>query len=221
MDELKARWNWLVLGFGIALLGTFLAVALIDSDEGTAVPTPRIVPLANADLTPGLKAGVTDSARDAGVDPASVVEVGGFGSGKYRRGALVGTDRSGRVQVSFSHGFGLVPFAPPSKLFAGGDSMVITEGFSGPSTEVRSVGLVGVVKPPVARVTIGRHDGTSADVELARAATGNLRFFATYSDVPSNFPTVIRAYSKSGALVEEYLSEARPLCEQSSPGCLD
>jgi len=73
VDELKARWNWLVLGFGIALLGTFLAVALIDSDEGTAVPTPRIVPLANADLTPGLKAGVTDSARDAGVDPASVV----------------------------------------------------------------------------------------------------------------------------------------------------
>jgi hypothetical protein len=99
--------------------------------------------------------------------------------------------------------------------------MAITEGFSGPSTDVRSVGLVGVVRSDIARVTIEQRDGTNTDVDLARAPAGNLRFFATYSEVPSSFPAVVRAFAESGALIDEYRSGAKPLCKPSNPGCLD
>jgi hypothetical protein len=216
------RRLWIVPPLGLALLAVALAAALIDSGQGEAIGTPQVLPVAKADLTPALKRGVTDAAREAGIDPASIVEVDGFGSGKYRRGVFVGTDRSGGPQVSLSHGFGFVPFAPPGRLFAGGDSMLITEGFSGPSTEVRSVGLVGVVKPGVSRVTIERRDGTSADAEFASSApTGNLRFFATYTELPSTFPVVVRAYSASGKVIQEYRSAARALCNQSNPRCLN
>lgn len=217
---MKSRWNWLLVPIGVAFLVITGAIVLTGPDASSANPAPRIVPLDRAGLPEIAKANVMNSAREAGIDPSSVVEVGGVGSGKYRRGVFVGTDRSGGMQVALSHGFGLIPFKPSTELFDAGDPMVITEGFSGPSSEVKSVGLVGVVQPSISRVTIGRRDGTSADVGFTQAPQGNLRFFATYSDTPASFPTFVRAYAESGVLMDTYGSAAKPLCKRSNPGCV-
>jgi hypothetical protein len=81
--------------------------------------------------------------------------------------------------------------------------------------------MTGVVNTNVARVTITRRDSSVIDAPLAEGPIGDMRFFATFSDTPEQFPTLVRAYSSTGVLVGQYRSQARALCPTAKPDCLE
>ena len=66
-------------------VGIASAAFLATSDQGSAQGAPEFVPFANADVTPQLKANVQLKAREQGIRYDSLLEVGGVGTGKYRR----------------------------------------------------------------------------------------------------------------------------------------
>jgi len=136
------------------------------------------------------------------------------------RSALVGVDHNGVVRVSFATGFGFTPFIAESKFFQSGRAMAVGEGFSGPPTAVRSVGVVGAVNATVDHVTITQSNGAVVDAPLGKGPDGDIAFFAFSSDAAEHFPMLVRAYDSAGALVGQYRSQARALCPQSKPSCL-
>lgn len=190
-----------------ALIGISIAVVLATSEKGAAGRAPAFVPLARAEVTPQLKANIELAAKAEGIPYDSIVEVGGSGTGEYRRSAFLGVDKAGVVKVSLSAGFGFTPFLPENKLFRLDNNMIVGEGFSGPPSQVRSVGMTGAVKPNVDHVTIAQKDGSITEAPLAKAPLGDLRFFASFSDVPEHFPTLVRAYDTRGMLVGQYRSQ--------------
>jgi hypothetical protein len=191
----------IVLGL---LLGASAAAALAvfhTASTGASAP-PAVVSLREAQLPPNLVDAIRSAARADGVDPDSVVEVGGIGSGSTRRSVLVGEDANGLPRVSFFQGFGMTLFQPARHLFETGDPVAFSEGYSGPEHEPVRVGVVGAARESVDRVAIELGDGRVVDAPLA--TSHGLRFFAYAGDLPADFPTVVRAYGRSGALLQTH-----------------
>lgn len=217
---MRTKSIWVGFGVVASLVGTAIVVGLATSTSGVAAGTPKAVSLANADLTPEFKAGIRHVANSRGIATDSLVEVGAVGAGTARRSALVGVDANGVVQVSLSTGYGFTPFIAESKLFKSGRAMVVGEGFSGPPTAVRSVGIVGVVNATVDYVTITQANGAAVNASLGTGPDGEIAFFAFSSDATEQFPRLVRAYDSTGAIVGEYRSQAKALCSRARPNCL-
>jgi len=189
----------LVLLLGAAGAG---AVALFHARSTNASARPAVVALSKAELPPSMQAAIRAGASADGVDPDSVVEVGGLGAGDTSRAALVGKDRSGVVRVSFLQGFGMTLFQPLGHLFQPGQPLAFSEGFSGPQHEPVRIGVVGAARASVDRVTIELADASVIDAPLATSS--GLSFFAYADDSPADFPTVVRAYGRSGVLLQTH-----------------
>jgi len=188
----------------VLLLGASAAVAVVlfHARSTSAFVPPAVVPLSKADLPLSIRAAIRAGASADGVDPDSVVEVGGIGAGDTSRAALVGKDRSGLARISFLQGFGMTFFQPPGRLFQQGEPMAFSEGFSGPQHEPVRIGVVGAARANVDRVTIEVADGSVIDAPLAR--NNGLSFFAYAGESPAAFPTVVRAYGHDGMLLQTH-----------------
>lgn len=188
------------------------------TSRGAAAPTLRVVPLGSMGLSSGVQDIVTGAAREANVDPDTLVGVSPVGTGAGEKAALVARDGSGRTEMSFYNGFGMTSFTPIQSLMKG-SAIYVNLSMSGPATETRDVGLVGVARPDVARVAILHADGTAEDAALA--ASNGYSFFALTADGQGSFPTAVRAYGSNGEPLAEEPIDTRPLCPLDDPHCLD
>ncbi|HEX6700600.1 MAG TPA: hypothetical protein VF101_07700 [Gaiellaceae bacterium] len=152
-------------------------------------------------LPPERRDAILRGAREDGVDPATVVAAATAGPEGAAVAALVGTGFDGRVRVSFFHGFGMTAFQPPGHLFARGEQLALSEGYSGPQHEPVRVVVVGAARPTVSRVEIELADGRTVDAALNRRA--GFGFFAYVGASPTEFPTFVRAFA-GGVLVQTH-----------------
>jgi hypothetical protein len=178
------------------------AVALSHSSSSEAAPVPRVLALADSELPFQAQKAIRRCADGDGVNPRSVVEVGGFGSGTAQPAALVGSTADGSASVSFFQGFGLTCFQAPAQLFRGGDPVALNEGFVGPQRQPTQVGVVGAAKESVDHVTIELGDGDVIEAPLV--STRGLRFFAYAGESADRFPRLVRAYDAVGNLLLEH-----------------
>jgi hypothetical protein len=218
--KLRAKGRRLVGAMtGLAVLVSVTGgTALYLSNRGAAAQSVKIAPFASMSLTPSVRAIVDLAARHANVDPASLVSVSPVGAGTRQRTALVGSDRSGHAHMSFFNGFGMTSFSPVDPLL-NGTPIYVNVSSTGPTTDVREVGLVGVARRDVARVSVSHADGSAEDVTLT--TRGNYSFFAVLTDNASLFPTSIRAYGGDGSLLSDDRVNTRPLCPPEAAQCLN
>lgn len=191
------------IAFGVFVTAAAsLAAVLFHTSLGGAARTLDVVPLAKSELPAQAKGAISAGALADGVDPATIDEVGGFGTGTSRRAALVGRSSDGLPRVSFFQGFGMTFFQSPARLFARGEEVAFSEGFVGPQYNPTAVRVVGATKASVDRLAIELADGTVIDAPLV--STSGLRFFAYTGESPGRFPKVVRAYDDNGALRVEH-----------------
>ena|SRR5438067_6106481 len=169
---------------------------------GDASPPRAAVPLRGAALPPALRDAIARAAKAEGVDPGSVVEAAATGAGGDTMAALVGAGADANARVSFFHGFGMTQFQPPGRLFRPGAEMAFSEAYSGRQHEPARVGIVGAVRASVQRVTIELVGGRL--IETSLVPNRGLLFFAYVGDTPDTFPAVVRAYDRSGSLVQTH-----------------
>jgi hypothetical protein len=168
---------------------------------GAASAPPVAASTASRDLPPGLGAAIVRAAREDGVDPATVAAAASAGPEDSSVAALVGKGFDGGVRVSFFHRFGMTAFQPPGHLFANGDQLAFSEGYSGPQHAPVRVVVAGAARPAVTRVAIELADGRVVDAPLTRQA--GLAFFAYAGNSPADFPKTVRGYAH-GALVQTH-----------------
>ncbi len=205
----------------VALVAALAAaiVAVVESGSGKATPVRQATPIAQAQLNPAVKAAIAKAARDKGIDPTSVVELGGSGSGSQHHAVLASTDATGSTLVSFLTGFGMSDFVTGSRYVNADRAMIVTESVEGPSTEAQRVGIVGIATRAVQRVTVDLADGTSVTLAVSRAAGIPYEGFSYVSNEPGKFPAKVTAYNAAGHVIAEHTVDSSPLCTTSQPDC--
>jgi hypothetical protein len=198
---------------------TAAIIAVVHASNGNASPVRAATPLAQASLTRAVRSSIAGVARKDGVDPANVVELGASGAGVQRHGVLAGTDSSGAPVLAFMTGFGMSEFVPGSRFADADTPMFVSDSVSGPSTEARIVGIVGIATSAIARVTVQTANGTTVTLPLTQAPVVPYEGFSYVSSDPATFPTTVSGYDDAGKLIAEHAVDARPLCKASQPDC--
>jgi hypothetical protein len=196
-------------------------VAVVRSGSSNASPVRQAVPLAQTDLRPAAKAAVADAARDNGVNPANVVELGGSGAGAQRHGVLVGRNTSGVSVLSFLTGFGMSEFVPGARYANIDHPMFVTSSVQGPSTESRIVGIVGIATRAIERVTVQLANDTTVTLPVSQAPSIQFEGFSYVSESAATFPVKVTGYNAGGKVVAEHEVDAKPLCKAEQPDCFN
>ena len=155
-----------------------------------------------------------------GVNPSSVVVLGGSGTGRQYHAVLAGTDASGETLLSFLDGFGQSEFGSASRFANASAPMFVSDTVSGPSTEAQIVGLTGIATSEVARVTVRLANGTTLTLALDQAPGIAFEGFSYVSRDASTFPAEVTAYDKSGHVAAQHKVDASSLCKSSQPDCV-
>jgi hypothetical protein len=201
--------------------GTVAAtVAVIDSGSSNASPVREATPLAQAQYTKVVKAAIVRTALHDGVSPSTVVELGASGNGPQRHAVLAGKDASGASVLSFMSGFGMSEFVAGTRFADASKGMFVSESVEGPSTEVRTVGVVGIATRQVERVTVQLANGTVTTVALGRAPGVAYEGFSYVSNEASTFPVSVTGYNAGGHVVATHAVDSSPLCKATQPDCV-
>ena len=206
----------LVLALAAALGGYSAA----RGGSGSSSALPAGTPFARADLDPSVRAGLARVAREEGLDPAALVEVGGVGSGALRRSAFVGLDRAGAARVAFFGGTTHTDFLSAERLLRD-RPIFVYETASGSTTEMRRIGVVVLVSTSVARVTVTRAGGATFDAPISRVPRLGIGFFAVIADDADLFPSAVTAYARDGSVAADESISSEGLCPQDDPRCLE
>jgi hypothetical protein len=207
----------LVVALGAALGGYSVA----RGGSGSSPAVRAGIPFGRADLDPAVRAGLARVARQEGLDPAALVEMSGVGAGASRRSAFVGVDRTGDVRVAFFGGTMHTDFLTPDRLLRD-QPMFVDVTASGTTTEMRRIGLVGLVSSNVARVSIRRADGQTFDAPISRVQQFRIGFFATIAAGDAAlFPSAVIAYARDGSVLAKESVPSEGLCPKDDPRCLD
>jgi hypothetical protein len=210
----------------VAILGvTALAVGLAGGRQ-----TPRQVATRDRepvrlqfaeDIPAATRESLRAVARQAGVNPAELLETGAAKGANGAAAVIVGTSGSGSPVFARVVGGGHSGFLPLHDALVGGKDLFISGGIAGTRTSVREVSVVGVVSPSVATVKIERADGSEVGITLTRWPRGGYASFAVVADDATAFPTVVRAYAANGRLLGTEHVDIRPLCPPTKPDCID
>ena len=195
-------------------------VAVIDSSSSNASPVREATPLAQADYTKVIRAAIVKTARHDGVSPSTVVELGASGNGSQRHAVLAGKDASGASVLSFMSGFGMSEFVDGTRFADASKAMFVSESVEGPSTQARTVGLVGIATRQVERVTVQLANGTVTTVALGRAPGVTYEGFSYVSSDASTFPVAVTGYNAGGHVVATHAVDASALCPATQPNCV-
>jgi hypothetical protein len=207
----------LVLALGGALGG--YSAARGGSSSPAAVSRAGTA-FSRADLDPQVRAGLAHVAREEGLDPAALVEMGGVGSGALRRSAFVGIDRTGEARVAFFGGTTHTDFLSAERLLRDRPMFVYVTA-AGTTTEMRKIGVVGLVSANVARVTVTRANGEAFDARISRVPRLGLGLFATIAEDADLFPRAVKAFSRDGSVVADESVSSEGLCSKHDPRCLE
>jgi hypothetical protein len=181
----------------LVLAGVLIAVLLPSGARATA--PSQILAFKDAPLSPELKDGVMQAAKDAGVDTTDLKEVSGLGSEASRSGVFIGTHTPNNDYVSFYQPHGFTNFmAVEETATAHGPFLATVSAQPGSDGQTSHVELAGVTEPTVERVTIELASGTKLSAELIKAGQAGYSFFTYASDDPKTFPNMVRAYGTDG-----------------------
>ena len=209
-----------ILLVALALGATLGGYSAARGGSGSPSALPAGTPFGRADLDPSVRAGLARVARQEGLDPAALVEMGGVGSGALRRSAFVGLDRTGEARVAFFGGTMHTDFLSADRLLRDRPVFVF-ETASGSTTEMRRIGVVGLVASSVARVTVTRAGGQTFDAPISRVPRLGIGFFATIADDADLFPSAVTAYARDGSVVADESVSSDGLCPKGDPRCLE
>jgi len=194
-------------------------VLVVNPSSGNASPVREATPLDQANIPSALRKSITDLALKDNVDPATVVELGASGTGGQHHAVLAGTDPSGATLLSFLDGFGMSAFVPGEKFAKASNPMFVSDSVSGPSTEARIVGVVGITTREIVRVAVQLANGTTLTLPLDQAPGIAYDGFSYVSSDASTFPAMVTAYDRQGQLASKHKVDATALCESSHPNC--
>jgi hypothetical protein len=215
------RRRALTMSLLAVLAGVIAAiVAVVSSSSSTASPVRQATPLAQANLTRAVKTSIARVAVKNGVDPADVVELGGTGTGRQHHAVLAGTSASGGTVLSFLTGFGMSEFVSGSRFANATTPMFVSDSVSGPSTQARIVGIVGIATRQVTRVTVQLANGTTLTLPLSQAPRIPYEGFSYVSSDPAAFPASVTGYNSGGHIAAQHAVDATPLCKASEPDCV-
>ncbi len=195
-------------------------VAVVNPGSSNASPVRQATPLAQANVTASVRRSIAHMALKNGVDPATVVELGGSGTGRQHHAVLAGTDASGATVLSFLDGFGMSEFVPGDRFASAAHPMFVSDTVSGPSTEARIVGMTGITTSEVTRVTVQLANGTTLTLPLDQAPGIPYEGFSYVSNDASTFPAKVMAYNRDGDVAAQHKVDATALCNSSQPNCL-
>jgi hypothetical protein len=209
----------LVAAAAVLVAALAAVVAVVNPGRSNASPVRQATPLAQANITSSLRKSITHVALQSGVDPATVVELGASGTGRQHHAVLAGTNASGATVLSFLDGFGMSEFVPGDRFASAAKPMLVSDSVSGPSTEARIVGMVGITTSEVTRVTVQLANGTTLTLPLDQAPGIPYKGFSYVSSDGSTFPATVTAYNGSGEVAAQHKVDATPLCKPSQPNC--
>lgn len=203
-----------------AAVGVVAAVfVMLNPGRSAASPVRQATPLSQANLTSALRRSIVQVALGDGVNPRSVVVLGGSGTGRQYHAVLAGTDESGATVLSFLDGFGMSAFVSGSRFADAPNPMFVSDTVSGPSTQARIVGITGIATTEVARVTVRLANGTTLTLPVDQAPGIAYEGFSYVSGDASTFPAMVTAYDASGHVAAKHKVDAAPLCKSSHPNC--
>jgi hypothetical protein len=203
------------------LAGAIAAVvAVVNPGSSNASPVRQATPLVRANVTASVRRSIAHMALRNGVAPATVVELGGSGTGRQHHAVLAGTDASGATLLSFLDGFGWSAFVPGDRFASAAHPMFVSDTVSGPSTEARIVGMTGITTSEVTRVTVQLANGTTLTLPLDQAPGVPYEGFSYVSSDASTFPARVTAYNGKGEVAAQHKVDATPLCKPSHPNCV-
>ena len=223
-DSRRQVWSWQA-GLALAVVGLAVSAAIVavlaavNPARSNASPVRPATPLVQANVTSAMRRSIERLAVKDGVDPGSVVELGGSGTGTQRHAVLAGTDASGATVLSFLDGFGMSAFVSGSRFADASNPMFVSDTVSGPSTEARIVGITGIATTEVARVTVRLANGTTLTLPVNQAPGIAYEGFSYVSSDASTFPATVTAYDMSGHVAAQHKVDATALCKPSHPNC--
>lgn len=203
-----------------AAVGVVAAVLVLNPGRSAASPVRQATPLAQANVTSAVQRSIERMALEDGVDPRSVVVLGGSGTGRQSHAVLAGTNASGATVLSFLDGFGMSAFVSGSRFADASNPMFVSDTVSGPSTQARIVGLTGIATRQVARVTVRLANGTTLTLPVDQAPGIGYEGFSYVSKDASTFPATVTAYDGNGHVVTQHKVDATALCPSSQPDCV-
>jgi len=202
-----------------AAVGVVAAVLVLNPGRSAASPVRQATPLSQANVTRSLRSSIRQVALKDGVDPASVVELGGSGTGRQHHAVLAGTDESGATVLAFLDGFGQSEFVSGSRFANASNPMFVSDTVSGPSTQARIVGITGIATTEVARVAVRLANGTTLTLPVDQAPGIAYEGFSYVSSDAATFPATVTAYDTSGHVAAQHKVDATALCRSSQPDC--
>jgi hypothetical protein len=207
----------------VAIAAAVVVVAALfvtlNPGQGAASPIRQATPLSQANLTGALRRSILHVVLDDGVNPRSVVVLGGTGKGRQSHAVLTGTNASGATVLSFLDGFGMSAFVSSSRFADASNPMFVSDTVSGPSTQARIVGITGIATQDVARVTLELANGSTLTLPVDQAPGIPYEGFSYVSTHASTFPVTVTAYDASGHVAAKHQVDATALCKSSQPNC--
>jgi hypothetical protein len=137
-------------------------------------------------------------------------ETGATPADEPYRAAIVGNDASGATSVAFVTDHSGTTFAPVSSLLTK-SPMVVDEDTGGTPLDLREVGLIVVVRAPIAQVEVTRADGTTTSLPLTSWPTGRYASASIVSTDSGSFPSKVVGYDASGEPINEQNIDLNPV----------
>ena len=190
------RRVWLLVAAVVTALAALTPVLLPGSAGARGRSTK--VAFRDASIPTLFKDGIASSARLAGVDLSSLVEVAPSGNSPSRAGFVLGRGRPGDM-VSFLTAQSFTNFRAVGEVSNQRELTVVAAAQPDKNGDTGHVQLLGIAAPDVTRATLELNDGSAITVELVRVGTSGYSFFTYVTDDPPTFPRSAHVYDAAGA----------------------
>jgi len=194
--DMTRRRVWLVAAAVLATVAALTPV-LVPGSAGARGRSTKVA-FQDASIPTLFKDGIASSARLAGVDAATLVEVAPAGNSPSRAGFVLGRGRPGDM-VSFLTAQSFTNFRAVTEVSNHQELTVVAAAQPDANGDTGHVQLLGVVAPDVTRATLELNDGSAITLQLVRVGSSGYSFFTYVSDDPPTFPRSAHVYDAAGA----------------------
>src|SRR2546423_11358474 len=171
----KRRARQAVLA-GVAVTIVAAVTAFLMSGSAGARGRSEMIAFRAAQIPPVFKDGIASSARSAGIEASSLVEVAPAGQPVPRAGLVVGRARSGDM-VSFFTAHSFTSFRSVVDASQGRDLTIGASIQPDANGNTGHVQLLGIATPEVTNATLDLKNGSTMHVQLVKAGSAGYSFF--------------------------------------------
>ena len=192
----RRRRTWLLT---VAVLATVagLTPVLLPGSAGARGRSTKMA-FRDAVIPAVFKDGIASSARLAGVDASTLIEVAPAGVSPSTAAFVVGHGRPGDM-VSFLTAQSFTNFRAVAEVANQRELTVVAAAQPDANGDTGHVQLLGIAAPDVTKATLELNDGSKTPVQLIRVGLSGYLFFTYVSDDPPTFPRSAQVYDAAGA----------------------